>query len=115
MNAMHASGGAGRSAGTAHDLKPAVIDSFVKLAPRHAIRNPIIAVVWAGTVVTAVATLSGRAGAGFGWAVTLVLFITVLFANFAEAVAEAHGRGQAASLRRARKDLIARRLDEAGK
>ena len=42
---------------------------------------------------------------------TLILFVTVLFANFAEAVAEARGRGQAASLRRARKDLVARRLD----
>ncbi|HMM74950.1 MAG TPA: potassium-transporting ATPase subunit KdpB [Gammaproteobacteria bacterium] len=112
---MYASSAADRSAGTAHDLKPAVIDSFVKLTPRHAIRNPVMAVVWAGTIVTAIATLSGRTGAGFGWAVTIILFVTVLFANFAEAVAEARGRGQAASLRRARKDLIARRLDDAGK
>jgi len=115
MNTLHARRGVDRSADTATDLKSAVIDAFMKLAPRHAIRNPVMAVVWAGTVVTAVTTLSGHTGAGFGWAVTLILFVTVLFANFAEAIAEARGRGQAASLRRARKDLIARRLDEAGK
>ncbi|RKJ96975.1 potassium-transporting ATPase subunit KdpB [Alicycliphilus denitrificans] len=95
-------------------LKPALIDSFAKLAPRHAIRNPVMAVVWLGTVLTAAATIAGWTSAGFGWAVTAVLFATVLFANFAEAVAEARGRGQAASLRRARKDLVARRLDKAG-
>ncbi|RCW65781.1 potassium-transporting ATPase subunit KdpB [Pseudorhodoferax soli] len=95
-------------------LKPAIVDSFVKLAPQHAVRNPVMAVVWLGTVLTAVATLAGWTDAGFGWAVTLILFVTVLFANFAEAVAEARGRGQAASLRRARKDLVARRLDSAG-
>jgi K+-transporting ATPase ATPase B chain len=96
------------------DLKPAVIDSFVKLAPQHAVKNPVMAVVWLGTVLTAVATLAGWTGAGFGWSVTAILFLTVLFANFAEAVAEARGRGQAASLRRARKDLVARRLDKSG-
>jgi len=93
-------------------LKPALIDSFKKLAPQHAIRNPVMAVVWLGTLVTAVATIAGWASTGFGWAVTIILLVTVLFANFAEAVAEARGRGQAASLRRARKDLVARRLDK---
>jgi K+-transporting ATPase ATPase B chain len=92
-------------------FKPAIRDAFLKLAPQHAIRNPVMAVVWAGTVLTAVATLAGWTSTGFGWAVTAVLFLTVLFANFAEAVAEARGRGQAASLRRARQDLVARRLD----
>ncbi|KQP22694.1 potassium-transporting ATPase subunit KdpB [Pseudorhodoferax sp. Leaf267] len=96
----------------AMQLKPAVADAFLKLAPQHAVRNPVMAVVWLGTVLTAVATLAGWTGAGFGWAVTAILFLTVLFANFAEAVAEARGRGQAASLRRARKDLVARRLQD---
>ncbi|MBW7923576.1 MAG: potassium-transporting ATPase subunit KdpB [Burkholderiaceae bacterium] len=96
-------------------LKPALIDSFKKLAPQHAIRNPVMAVVWLGTLVTAVATIAGWASTGFGWAVTIILLVTVLFANFAEAVAEARGRGQAASLRRARKDLVARRLDKTGR
>ncbi|CBL47186.1 Potassium-transporting ATPase B chain [gamma proteobacterium HdN1] len=98
-----------------HDVKAALVDSFVKLAPQHAIKNPVMALVWAGTLVTALASLLGWSSPGFGWAVTLILFVTVLFANFAEAIAEARGRGQAASLRRARKDLVARRLDKAGK
>ncbi|OZI57354.1 potassium-transporting ATPase subunit B [Bordetella genomosp. 4] len=95
-------------------LKAALIDSFIKLAPHHVLKNPVMAVVWAGTLLTAIAALSGWTHAGFGWAVTAVLFITVLFANFAEAVAEARGRGQAAALRRARKDLVAHRLDQTG-
>jgi len=97
-----------------HGLQTALIDSVRKLAPQHIVRNPVMAVVWLGTLVTAVATLAGWAQPGFGWAVTLILLITVLFGNFAEAVAESRGRGQAASLRRARKDLMARRLDPAG-
>ena len=93
---------------------PALVNAFIKLAPQHIIKNPVMAVVWLGTLVTAVATLAGWAQPGFGWAVTAILLITVLFGNFAEAVAESRGRGQAASLRRARKDLMARRLDTAG-
>lgn len=93
---------------------PALLNAFVKLAPQHIIKNPVMAVVWLGTLVTAVATLAGWAQPGFGWAVTVILLVTVLFGNFAEAVAESRGRGQAASLRRARKDLMARRLDTAG-
>jgi len=97
-----------------HGLQTALIDSVRKLAPQHIVRNPVMAVVWLGTLVTAVATLAGWAQPGFGWAVTFILLITVLFGNLAEAVAESRGRGQAASLRRARKDLMARRLDPAG-
>ncbi|GHC97791.1 potassium-transporting ATPase ATP-binding subunit [Pseudorhodoferax aquiterrae] len=100
------------SAAAGFDFKPAIVDSFVKLAPQHVVKNPVMAVVWLGTVLTLVATLAGWTTAGFGWAVTLILFATVLFANFAEAVAEARGRGQAASLRSARKDLVARRLQD---
>lgn len=103
----------GAAAGS--DLKPALIDAFVKLAPWHAIKNPVMAVVWIGTILTALATVAGRSDPAFGWAVTAVLFITVLFANLAEAVAESRGRGQAASLRRARRDLMARRIDRVGK
>jgi len=94
----------------AASLRAALKGAFVKLAPQSAFRNPVMAVVWLGTLVTAGFTLAGRAAPGFGWTVTALLFVTVLFANFAEAVAEARGRGQAASLRRARKDLVARRL-----
>lgn len=91
-----------------------ITEAFVKLAPRHVIRNPVMALVWAGTLLTAMATVSGWSDAAFGWSVTAVLFVTVLFGNYAEAVAESRGRGQAASLRRARKDLSARRLDGDG-
>jgi len=94
----------------AASLRAALKGAFVKLVPQSAFRNPVMAVVWLGTLVTAGFTLAGRTAPGFGWTVTALLFVTVLFANFAEAVAEARGRGQAASLRRARKDLVARRL-----
>lgn len=105
------SGGARRDA---HGLISAMVGAFVKLSPKHIVRNPVMAVVWLGTVLTALATLAGLASPGFGWTVTLVLLFTVLFGNFAEAVAESRGRGQAASLRRARKDLMARLLDGNG-
>nr|ART38229.1 F317 [uncultured bacterium]ART40691.1 L19 [uncultured bacterium] len=97
-----------------HSFVPALLNAFIKLAPQHIIKNPVMAVVWLATLLTAAATLAGRAQPGFGWAVTIILLITVLFGNFAEAVAESRGRGQAASLRRARKDLMARRLDKSG-
>ncbi|WAC62947.1 potassium-transporting ATPase subunit KdpB [Pseudoxanthomonas sp. SL93] len=92
-------------------LRAAVFGAFTKLAPQHAFKNPVMAVVWLGTLLTAGLTLAGTTTPGIGWAVTALLFVTVLFANFAEAIAEARGRGQAASLRRARKDLVARRVD----
>lgn len=97
-----------------NEVKAALFSAFVKLAPQHVIKNPVMAVVWVGTVLTALLTLAGVSPAGFGWAVTLILLVTVLFSNFAEAVAESRGRGQAASLRRARQDLVARRLTSAG-
>ena len=102
------------TANSTPSLQPALIDAFVKLAPQHILKNPVMAVVWVGTLLTGAATLAGLAAPGFGWAVTAILFVTVLFGNFAEAVAESRGRGQAASLRRARKDLMARRIDDHG-
>ncbi|MDP2221068.1 MAG: potassium-transporting ATPase subunit KdpB [Hydrogenophaga sp.] len=93
---------------------PALINAIIKLAPQHIIKNPVMAVVWLGTLITAVATIAGWTQPGFGWAVTAILLITVLFSNFAESIAEARGRGQAASLRRARKDLMARRIGKSG-
>jgi K+-transporting ATPase ATPase B chain len=92
-------------------VRSATIDAFAKLAPQHLIRSPVMAVVMAGTLLSTLIAIFGTGDKPFAWAVTLILFVTVLFANFAEAVAEARGRGQAASLRRARKDLVARRLD----
>ncbi|EXS29656.1 K+-transporting ATPase, B subunit [Acinetobacter sp. 742879] len=86
-------------------------NAFVKLLPQHAIKNPVMAIVWLGTVVTGISTVLGYTTLLFGFAVTAILFITILFANYAEAVAEARGRGQASSLRAARENLTARRLN----
>lgn len=88
----------------------ALLESVRKLAPMHLLHNPVMAIVMAGTLLALLLTLSGNAPLGFGLSVTAILLVTVLFGNFAEAVAEARGRGQAASLRRARRDLVARRL-----
>ncbi|MBX9403682.1 potassium-transporting ATPase subunit KdpB [Lysobacter sp. BMK333-48F3] len=96
-------------------LRAAMLESFVKLSPQHAIRSPIMAVVLLGTVLSALITIFVPGHLVFGAAVTAILFVTVLFANFAEAVAEARGRGQAASLRAARRDLVARKLDTVGR
>ncbi len=95
-------------------LLPVLADAVAKLAPQHIVRTPVMALVWLGTLVTGGATLAGLATPGFGGTVTGVLLLTVLFGTFAEAVAESRGRGQAASLRRARKDLMARRLQPDG-
>ncbi|HJR73728.1 MAG TPA: potassium-transporting ATPase subunit KdpB [Luteimonas sp.] len=92
-------------------FRQALVESFVKLAPQHLVKSPVMAVVMGGTILAALIALFGDGNAAFGWAVTAILFVTVLFANFAEAVAEARGRGQAASLRAARRDLTARKLD----
>lgn len=91
-------------------LRHALVASLRKLSPLHLLHSPVMAVVMAGTVLAFIVTLTGSAPMGFGLAVSAILLLTVLFGNFAEAVAEARGRGQAASLRRARQDLMAHRL-----
>ena len=85
-------------------------NAFIKLLPQHVIKNPVMAIVWLGTIITFVSTVLGKASLVFGLLVTFILFVTVLFANYAEAVAEAKGRGQASSLRQARQNLTARRI-----
>ncbi|MEQ1310160.1 potassium-transporting ATPase subunit KdpB [Acinetobacter sp. XH1639] len=90
--------------------KEIIQQTFHKLLPQHAFKNPVMACVWVGTVLTLVATLMGNASFGFGLVLSLILLVTVLFANYAEAVAEAKGRGQAASLRQARENLTANRI-----
>lgn len=92
--------------------KEIIQQTFYKLLPQHAFRNPVMACVWVGTVLTVVATLIGSTSLGFGLLLTLILLVTVLFANYAEAVAEAKGRGQAASLRQARENLMANKLTD---
>ena len=93
-------------------LVRAIFDSFVKLDPRVQIKNPVMFVVLLGTVVTLIASIFHPSV--FDWAVTLWLFVTVLFANFAEATAEGRGRAQSDSLRRMRADTMARRLNADG-
>jgi K+-transporting ATPase ATPase B chain len=85
-------------------VKPAVADAFRKLDPRVQWRNPVMFVVYVGSILTtlavAIQALAGRPGrgpAGFILAITLWLWFTVLFANFAEAMAEGRSKAQAAS------------------
>ena len=88
-------------------------EAFIKLDPRKVARNPVMFVVEIGTLVTLLFTLAGLfTGQPFGYelAITLLLLFTLLFANFAEALAEARGKAQAASLRSTRSDTKARRL-----
>src|SRR5262249_39231995 len=95
----------------------ATIDSFKKLTPRRQVRNPVMFVVYVGSILTTLLWLQalmhgghGEASAGFIFGVSLWLWFTVLFANFAEAMAEGRGKAQAASLRKARRELQAKRL-----
>jgi potassium-transporting ATPase ATP-binding subunit len=100
--------------------KRAIRDAFVKLDPRIAVRNPVMFVVWLGTIVTLLVTLDpnlfGTVQADSGQQrilngiITLILFLTVLFANFAEAVAEGRGKAQADALRSTRSDTVARKM-----
>ncbi|WP_436659185.1 potassium-transporting ATPase subunit KdpB [Acinetobacter sp. P1(2025)] len=90
--------------------KEIIQQTFYKLLPQHAFKNPVMACVWIGTVLTIVATLMGSTSFGFGILLSLILLITILFANYAEAVAEAKGRGQASSLRQARENLMANKI-----
>ncbi|USA53349.1 potassium-transporting ATPase subunit KdpB [Acinetobacter sp. C32I] len=90
--------------------KEIIQQTFHKLLPQYAFKNPVMACVWVGTILTIAATVMGSASFGFGLLLSLILLVTVLFANYAEAVAEAKGRGQAASLRQARENLTANRI-----
>src|SRR5664279_5971857 len=96
-------------------MKRALLDSFLRLTPRYQARNPVMFVVYIGSILTTIlwiqaVTGKGEAPAGFILAVTLWLWVTLLFANFAEAIAEGRSKAQAASLKSARRDTIAKRL-----
>src|SRR5947207_3266270 len=96
-------------------LTSAVADSFRKLTPRRQVRNPVMFVVYVGSILTTLLWAQavvgkGEAPAWFIFWVSTWLWFTVLFANFAEAMAEGRGKAQAASLRKARRDLQAKRL-----
>jgi K+-transporting ATPase ATPase B chain len=93
-------------------LRRALIDSFKKLDPRVQIKNPVMFVVLVGTVVTFIESIANPGI--FDWSITIWLFLTVIFANFAEAMAEGRGKAQADTLRRMRSETEARRLRPRG-
>ena len=96
-------------------VRRAISDAFLKLDPRHMVRNPVMFVVLLGSVLTSLVlirdTVTGRGGLGFTLQLTLWLWFTVLFANFAEAMAEGRGKAQADALRATRTQTHAKRLD----
>src|ERR1700753_3342380 len=96
-------------------IVPAIGDAFRKLSPRLQLRNPVMFVVFVCSVLTTALWAQalgghGEARAGFILAVALWLWFTLLFANFAEAIAEGRGQAQAASLRNAKRDVIAHKI-----
>jgi potassium-transporting ATPase ATP-binding subunit len=93
-------------------LRQALADSFKKLNPATQIRNPVMFVVLVGTVITFIEAIAHPST--FTWSITIWLFLTVVFANFAEAMAEGRGKAQADTLRRMRSETEARRLNPDG-
>src|SRR6185369_7319087 len=98
-------------------VKRAVVDSFKKLNPRKMMGNPVMFVVEVGSVLTTlqlirgiIAPIRGVTNTGFELQITLWLWFTVLFANFAEAMAEGRGKAQADNLRKAKTETIAHRV-----
>jgi potassium-transporting ATPase ATP-binding subunit len=89
-------------------LSHALVDAFKKLDPRVQVKNPVMFVVLVGTVVTLVEAVPNPTL--FSWSITAWLLLTVIFANFAEAMAEGRGKAQAETLRRMRSETEARRL-----
>jgi len=104
-------------------VRAAALDSFRKLDPRVQVRNPVMFTVYIGSMLTTVLFLQaaylewtggqGEAPVGFILTISLWLWFTVIFANFAEAMAEGRGKAQAATLRQARAETPARKLTEA--
>jgi K+-transporting ATPase ATPase B chain len=96
-------------------VKRALTDSLVKLNPRHMMKNPVMFVVEVGAVMTTLLTVrdlaTGAGVAGFTFQISLWLWFTVLFANFAEAMAEGRGKAQADTLRKTKTETNARRVN----
>ncbi len=95
--------------------------SFRKLVPSRMVNNPVMFTVWVGTLImvavcilVGVGSLKGQGSLAYNITVTAVLFLTLLFANFAEAIAEARGRAQANSLRRTREETPAKKVELVG-
>ena len=91
-------------------VRRAILEAVLKLNPRKMMGNPVMFVVEIGSVTTTALLLKGGSASKFNLQITLWLWFTVLFANFAEAMAEGRGKAQADTLRRARSETIANRL-----
>jgi len=101
-------------------IRQAVVDAFRKLTVGRQVRNPVMFVVYVGSILTTLLWVQALVGKGeappwFIFWVSVWLWFTVLFANFAEAMAEGRGKAQAASLRKARRDLRAKQLRRGGR
>ena len=97
-------------------VREALLAAFVKLLPQHQWRNPVMFVVYAGSILTTILWIQALGGRGeaptsFILAVAVWLWFTVLFANFAEAVAEGRSKAQAAALRAVKRDAFAKKID----
>src|SRR5246500_139469 len=90
-------------------VQRALVDALLKLNPRKMMGNPVMFVVEIGSVITTVLLFKGGPAFKFNLQITLWLWFTVLFANFAEAMAEGRGKAQADTLRKARSETIASR------
>ncbi|MDE3053705.1 MAG: potassium-transporting ATPase subunit B, partial [Gemmatimonadota bacterium] len=97
-------------------VRRAVRDAFAKLAPRAIVRNPVMFVVFVGSILTTLVLardiVQHQPGVGFTTQIAIWLWFTVLFANFAEAMAQGRGKAQADSLRAARTQTVAKKLDD---
>src|SRR6476469_4598175 len=95
-------------------VRQALIDAVTKLGPRSMLRNPVMFVVAAGSVLTTVLlvrdAMAWKPAFGFDLQITLWLWFTVLFANLAEAMAEGRGKAQAETLRKARTETVANKI-----
>src|SRR4030095_7023725 len=97
----------GRAIWDAKIVQRALLDSLLKLNPKHMMGNPVMFVVEIGSVMTTALLFKGGAAFWFNLQITLWLWFTVLFANFAEAMAEGRGKAQADTLRKARSETVA--------
>jgi potassium-transporting ATPase ATP-binding subunit len=100
----------GKSLWDAKIIRRALVDAVVKLDPRTMMKNPVMFVVEVGSVVTTLLLFRETKSFAFNLQITLWLWFTVLFANFAEAMAEGRGKAQADTLRKARSETVAKRL-----
>ena len=93
-------------------VRRAMLEALLKLNPRTMMRNPVMFVVEIGSLITTMLLFKGGTGFKFNLQITLWLWFTVVFANFAEAMAEGRGKAQADTLRRARMETMANRLNK---